>query len=67
MMWGSVYKRLSSYDFNGFIAYSGSAIEMHLMNSLLITREVEQHCTLNDSVAMIMVVHVEMDLMKLPT
>ena len=40
---------------------------MHLMDSPLDTSEVEQYCAPNDSIAMIMVVHVEMDLMELPT
>ena len=40
---------------------------MHLMDSPLDTSEVKQYFTLNDSIAMVMVVHVEMDLMELPT
>jgi len=67
MMCGSSYERLSSYTLNGSIACWGDAIEMHLMNSPLNTCEVEDHCALNDSITMVMVVHVEMDFMKLPT
>jgi len=39
---------------------------MRLMNSLTNTREVEQHYDLNNSIAMTMLIHVEMDLMELP-
>jgi len=67
MTCGSAYERLSSYAINGSIACWGSAVEMHLMDSLLNTCDVELYCALNDSIAMVMVVHVEMELMELPT
>ena len=66
MMCGSVYERLTFYAFNGSVAYCGGAIEMHLMDSRLGTSEIDQFYALNNSIAMIMVVYVEMDLMKLP-
>ena len=62
MICGSAYERLSFYDVNGSIAHWGGAIEMHLMDSPLDTSEVEQHYALHNFIAMIMVVHVEMDL-----
>ena len=64
---GSAYKRLSSYALNGSIARLGGDIETHLMDLPLDICEVEQHYTLNDSIVMFMLVHVEMNLMELPT
>jgi len=37
------------------------------MDSPLDMREVEQSLALNNSISMMMVVHIEMDLMELPT
>jgi len=54
------------YALNGSIACWSGAIEMHLNDSPLDTNEVGQHCAFNNSVAMILVVHVKMDLMELP-
>jgi len=67
MTWSSAYERLSFYTLNESIACWGSAIERHLMDSPLDTTEVEQYYTLNDSIAVVMVAHVEMDLIKLST
>ena len=64
---GSAYERLSLYALNESIARWGGGIEMHYMDSPLDTSEVEQYSAFNDSIAMVMVVHVEMDLMELLT
>jgi len=37
------------------------------MDSPLDRCEIEQHCALNDSIAVVMAAHVEMDLIELPT
>ena len=67
MMCDSAYKRLSSYALNGSIAHLDGATEMHLMDSSIDMCEVDQSLALNNSISMIMVVHVEMDLIELPT
>jgi len=66
MTCGSAYERWTFYALNEFIAHWVGAIEMHLMDSLLDTSEVEQYSALNDSIAMVMVIHVETDLIELP-
>ena len=63
----SAYERLSFYALNGSIARWGGVIEMHLMDSQVGISEVEWYYTLNNSITMITVAHVEMDLMELPT
>ena len=67
MTCGNAYERLSFYALNGSIAHWRGAIEIHLMDSLLDTSEVEQHYALNSSTTMIMVIHIKMDLMELLT
>ena len=64
MTCGSAYERLSFYTLNESIAHWGGAIQMHLMDSPLGTSEVEQYFALNDSIAIVMMVDVEMDLMN---
>ena len=45
----------------------GVVSEKHLMNSLFDDCEVELYYALNNSIAIVMVVYVEIDLMELPT
>ena len=67
MMFGSAYERSSAYALNEFIGHWNGAIEMHLMNSLTDIREAEQHNAFNNFIVMTMMVHIEIDLMELPT
>ena len=63
MAYSGASERLKSYALNGSIARWGGTTETHLMDSLIGMREVEQNLNLNNSISMIMVVHVDMDLM----
>ena len=63
----SASERLSSYALHGTIAHWGGATETHSKDSPIDLCEVEQSLTLNNSISMMMVVNVEMDLMELPT
>ena len=67
MACNSASERLSSNALNGSIARWGGATERHLMDSSIDMCEVEQNLAFNNSISMLMVVHVEMDLMELPT
>ena len=67
MAYSNVYEILCSYALNGSIAHWGGATEMHLIDSLLDMCEVEQNLAHNNFISMIIVVHVEIDLIELPT
>ena len=66
MVYSSDSKRLRSYTLSGSIPCWGDANEMHLIDSPLHMCEAKQNPALNNFVSMIMVFHVEMDLMELP-
>jgi len=66
-MYNCVSKRLRSYAFNVCITYWGNVIETHLMDSPLAMCEAEQNPALKNFITMIMLVHVEIDLMELST
>jgi len=55
------------YALNGSRVHWAGAVEMHFMDPRLGTSKVELHYAFNNSIAMIMPVHVEADLMGLPT
>jgi len=65
MTYDSASNRLSSYTLNGSIAHWGGVIETHLMDSPLDKCKVE-YDTLNNSITVIMMAHIEMDLIELP-
>ena len=67
MVYNSASERLSTYALNGSIGHQAAATKTHLMDSPNDMHEVKQNIALNNSISMIVVVHVVMDLMKFPT